>query len=574
MKIGVLSPSSYSEQAGKLIAPSSILVNFNSIDELLNATQDDKVTFSVVPLENLLHGPVTETLDTLTTLHLKSKNPPEIIHSFNLDIEHFLGVPKKFQSIPLNEIKIVYSHPQALSQSEKFLNENLKSASRVSVSSTSIAPKEALNSEIPSAVIASKEALIESDFYIHTKTVPSEYNNKTRFGIISKSKNKAEILNKLSQNNETNNNFISSICIHPGKDRKGLLLEILSLISETHGCNLLSINSRPDKIGEFIFYFEIEGSIEAIKVRNCLEALKNYCSTSQSGSRAQLLNFGSYRREAFQKPLIQNICIVGAKGEMGKWLVSFFKNAGFNILEIDLNSNLEEKKQIKNSDTIIFSVPMRNIESSARELKEFIEEGSLIVENCSVKSHGLSKLKEIFPNSNPNNNYEVLGIHTMFGPDISSLKGNNIIITKTPSSSERAKALEDIFYKYGANLHHASIEEHDKTTAFLQALCQFFALGLADVMHSIDDKTLNNLKYFLTPNSERSLTSVSRVLSQSKELTEDLQTENPYSKEIRELFINNLSSINKSLTEKEELNKNTEELHKKLAPYFDEILNK
>jgi prephenate dehydratase len=546
-EILVLGPaSSFTEEAARTIAPDIPLAHANTISDILRKISSGEFEFGIVPLENLLHGPVTETLDTLTRTHLHTpEKAPQILYSFCMPIEHYIGVPSQHAATPLQEIREVYSHPQALAQSEAYIQKVLPGARQIPVSSTSIAPLEAAQATHPAAAIASRNALEKASFSIHGITVSRELQNQTRFGIVGLATNKEKISTIIPATESTTWKSVTSICVHPGKDRKGLLLEILNIISEKHECNMLSIHSRPDTEGGFIFYFEIEDELNAPKVSTCISALNEYCKV-QTGSSARLLNFGSYPRTPFKEPLIQSLCIVGAKGKMGTWLSDFFSESGISVLKTDLDSTEKDKKQIAECDAVFLSVPMRNLESAAKEVLKYTTPGTLIVENCSVKTKAIRTLEEIF-----DSRFETLGIHTMFGPDIDSLKGKNIIISRTQNSGEKAVALENLFYKHGAHIHHATPDEHDKTTAYIQALCQFYALGMADVLNKLNNEIGSSLHHFITPNSERALTSVKRVLSQSSLLTTDLQNENPFAREIREGFIQSLSTLNKILPEEE-----------------------
>jgi prephenate dehydratase/prephenate dehydrogenase len=565
-------PNSFSEEAALKVFPDNPFLHLSSIPEVIRSISSGEATFGVVPLENLLHGPVTETLDSLTEAHLpgngKEENAPILFHSFSLAIEHYIGLPSRYADSTLEKIRIVYSHPQALSQSKKFLDTHLPDAERVPLNSTSIAPFHAKESNIPAAAIASKNALLAEGFHILEPTVPPHTQNQTRFGIVGLPKNIDLIKKHVPNFNDPMHPEITSLCIHPGRDRQGILLELLSIISETHLCNLLSIHSRPDSEGGFVFYFEIEGNKNTTKVKNCLKALSEYCRV-QTGNAAKILLFGSYQRPLFKESKLQSICLVGAQGNMGHWLHHFFKEHGFKVLPIDKESTEEEKKKIADCDAVFLSVPMRDLKEISLSLLPYCKKGTLIIENCSVKSLALSTLREVF-----SSDFETIGIHTMFGPEIETLKGKNIIITRTPDSDEKAKALENLFYKHGAHIHHATPEEHDKATAFLQALCQFYALGMAEVLATLHNEIGPDLHHFVTPNSERALTSVSRVLTQSTLLTTDLQNENPFAKKIREEFIQKLTMLHGIFPEAATTQNKINDLNSILGSTLKKILEK
>ncbi|MEI6731416.1 MAG: ACT domain-containing protein, partial [archaeon] len=89
--------------------------------------------------------------------------------------------------------------------------------------------------------------------------------NVTSFILISKTENKLPLAGKAR----------TSILITPDKDKPGLLYEMLSAFKK-NSVNLTKIESIPtgNKIGEYIFYIEIDGSLHEEKVESALDTIK------------------------------------------------------------------------------------------------------------------------------------------------------------------------------------------------------------------------------------------------------------------------------------------------------------
>ena len=140
----------------------------------------------------------------------------------------------------------------------------------------------------------------------------------------------------------------------------------------------------------------------------------------------------------------------------------------------------------KKSDALLLSVPMSKMNAVIDEIANSLRPGMLIVENASIKNSALPLLMEKCPKE-----VELLGIHTMFGDEVGSLSGQNVIITKTERTKDRAASFEDMLYKYGAKLTHATMSEHDRISAYLQSLVHLNLVALADVLQqefsSIDE---------------------------------------------------------------------------------------
>ena len=88
------------------------LVPLPSFTAVVAATAEGEVAFGVLPIESSLTGPVNETHDLLY------ESPLSITGETVLPIRHCLVGPK---DVPLEEIRIVRSHPAALDQCRRLL---------------------------------------------------------------------------------------------------------------------------------------------------------------------------------------------------------------------------------------------------------------------------------------------------------------------------------------------------------------------------------------------------------------------------------------------------------------------
>jgi len=103
----------YSEMATMQYFPSSNIVPMKSLQEVFDAVKQGEVDFGVVPIENSIEGSVNETYDLL--LNSDSLVSGEIYQR----VRHCLIINKGGSS----NIRTVYSHPQALAQCRRYLQE-------------------------------------------------------------------------------------------------------------------------------------------------------------------------------------------------------------------------------------------------------------------------------------------------------------------------------------------------------------------------------------------------------------------------------------------------------------------
>lgn len=255
IKVGFLGPSgTYAEEAASTI--DGELIAFNSIMEVMEAVSKKELDLGVVPIENSIEGPVGLTLDLLAhDYDLKIKR--EII----LPISHKLLLN---QGSSIEDIKIVYSHAQALSQCRKFI-ENM-GAKPVATPSTSGAA-EMVKGKKNAAAIGTQRAAELYGLEIVANDIQDYTENSTRFIVIGQ------------QDNEPTGHDKTSIVFSLNEDRPGGLYDVLGAFCKCN-VNLTKIESRPSKkkLGNYIFFVDFQGHMADKEVKNILNNIKNKIS--------------------------------------------------------------------------------------------------------------------------------------------------------------------------------------------------------------------------------------------------------------------------------------------------------
>lgn len=215
-----------------------------------------RVSYGVVPIENSTDGAVIHTLDLFVD------SPLYICAQILLRIEHCL-----MASVPAEEIKTIYSHPQALGQCNNWLLKNFPDAVRIEVSSTAKAAQIAY--EKASEGAAAIGGSLAAEMYgltLLAESIQDRATNTTRFLVIGEKPCPS------TGNDRTSVLF----AIH---DRPGSLVKALQAFDQFH-INMSKIESRPSKRKdwEYIFYVDLAGHCEDAKVADALEELNKHCS--------------------------------------------------------------------------------------------------------------------------------------------------------------------------------------------------------------------------------------------------------------------------------------------------------
>lgn len=231
----------------------TVLSPYPTIALAAKAVANQEVDLAVVPVENSIEGSVAITLDTLWQLEQL-----KIIQSLVLPISHAL----LSCSLSLQEIKTVYSHPQALGQCQQWLEQFLPSAKLIPTNSTTEA-LQYLTDELTSAAISSPRAAKLYNIPILADHINDYPDNCTRFWV-------------LSLNPTTNGSYLS-LAFSLSKNAPGALVKPLQIFAN-QGINLSKIESRPTKrsLGEYIFFIDIESNICNASLQTVLSELSEY----------------------------------------------------------------------------------------------------------------------------------------------------------------------------------------------------------------------------------------------------------------------------------------------------------
>lgn len=250
-KIGFLGPSgTFTEEAASKLKGE--LVPFDSIMAVLDAVDKGKVDWGVVPIENSIEGAVGMTLDLMAHEYdLKIRNEITLPVSHNLLVNH---------GVEMDNVTIVYSHIQALSQCRKFLD-GLKVVLHATPSTSAAA--ELVQGRIDAASVGTARAASIYGLKVAAKDIQDYENNVTRFVVLDRVDHPRTGRDK------------TSIVFSLKKDKPGGLYDVLGEFAREN-VNLTKVESRPskEKLGSYIFFIDFEGHRDDLVIRNIINIIK------------------------------------------------------------------------------------------------------------------------------------------------------------------------------------------------------------------------------------------------------------------------------------------------------------
>ena len=227
-------------------------IHVDTFRDAMSAIDEGSADFAVLPIENSTAGIVSEIYDLLVEFE------NYIVGEQIIKIEHcLLGVP----GTDISNIKTVYSHPQSLMQSAKYLSDY--DWKQISMQNNAFAAKKvAEDGDSTQAAIASEHAANIYGLEVLKKGVNQSGSNSTRFIIVTNQKIFKKDAGKIS------------ICFELPHE-SGSLYHMLSHFIY-NGLNMTKIESRPieDRNWEYRFFIDFEGNLSDSAVKNALRGLR------------------------------------------------------------------------------------------------------------------------------------------------------------------------------------------------------------------------------------------------------------------------------------------------------------
>ncbi|HEV7919111.1 MAG TPA: prephenate dehydratase [Solirubrobacterales bacterium] len=240
------------------------IVPADSNRDVVLAVENGLADAAFVPIENSVEGAVTETLDAL----VHEAPNTQIVGELVWPVHHCLIAAP---GTTLDSVKTVASHPQALAQSSRFLNEQLASAARVNEASTAEAVRDAVSRGDGYAAIGSSAAADAYSGVVLADAIEDSAGNKTRFVWLAKDNLN---VNWLGTSHDAPHKT-SAVFAGFNDTSPGALVGILSEFAD-RSVNLSKIESRPERtqLGHYLFFVDIDGASSEQSVGDALAAVE------------------------------------------------------------------------------------------------------------------------------------------------------------------------------------------------------------------------------------------------------------------------------------------------------------
>ena len=250
-------PGAYSEEAAAQFFGRGVTTKpHRGLEEVFDGVVSGKVDRAIVPVENSLEGSVNETYDLLRA------TDAYVLGEVNLRVRHCLI---SHHGSTVKQLRIVYSHPQALGQCTRYLKKIGVETVPTYDTAGSVKMLKSMGRKGVGAIASRRAAEIYGAKVI-AEGIEDQTNNYTRFFILSK------------KDHPRTRNDKTSVIFGLKHDPGALYHAIGEFAQRT--INLTKIESRPtrERPWEYNFYLDFEGHRKDAACASALQALKKSAS--------------------------------------------------------------------------------------------------------------------------------------------------------------------------------------------------------------------------------------------------------------------------------------------------------
>ncbi|QBG37173.1 bifunctional chorismate mutase/prephenate dehydrogenase [Litorilituus sediminis] len=167
-------------------------------------------------------------------------------------------------------------------------------------------------------------------------------------------------------------------------------------------------------------------------------------------------------------PECNKVVVVGGKGQLGSVFVDLFTRSGYKVDIIEQQDWPRADEILANASVVIVAVPIRLTSMVIHHLNN-LPKDCILADITSIKESPLYEMKKAHDGP-------VVGLHPMFGPDVTGLI-KQTIITCEGRYPEQYNWLLQQFQVWGAKIYPVQAHEHDEAMAMVQVMRHFSTIA-------------------------------------------------------------------------------------------------
>jgi len=217
-------------------------------------------------------------------------------------------------------------------------------------------------------------------------------------------------------------------------------------------------------------------------------------------------------------PDLPPITIIGGNGQLGRIFVRMFQLSGYQVRILGRNDWDRATELLSDAGLVIVSVPINVTQSMIEKAGPYLNPDCILADFTSIKEAPVQTMLQA--HSGP-----VLGLHPMFGPDISSL-AKQVVAYSDGRMPEKYQWLLEQILIWGAKIVPIDAKEHDRNMMLIQAM-RHFSTFVYGVNLTKENPQLDQLMALSSPIYRLELAMVGRLFAQDPVLYADIIMSSP-----------------------------------------------
>jgi chorismate mutase/prephenate dehydrogenase len=201
----------------------------------------------------------------------------------------------------------------------------------------------------------------------------------------------------------------------------------------------------------------MEAGVSPELIEDILRRLMSDSYISQDASGYQCVNIESGK-----------IVVIGGNGQLGKVFVDLFERSGYQVVVLEQDDWPDSDNILAQAGVVIVAVPIRLTSMIIQKLSR-LPNTCILADVTSVKEMPLYEMLKVHQGP-------VVGLHPMFGPDVSGLI-KQTIITCEGRLPEQYNWLLKQFQVWGAKIYPVDASAHDQAMSMVQVMRHFSTIA-------------------------------------------------------------------------------------------------
>ncbi len=167
-------------------------------------------------------------------------------------------------------------------------------------------------------------------------------------------------------------------------------------------------------------------------------------------------------------PNCKKVVIIGGDGQLGRIFVDLFSRSGYQVQSLEQNDWPNSATILAEASLVIVAVPIRLTSMIIQKLRT-LPKTCILADVTSIKEAPLYEMMKV--HTGP-----VIGLHPMFGPDVTGLVKQTIIACEGRLPQQCHWLLEQ-FQVWGAKIYHVEAHAHDQAMSMVQVMRHFSTIA-------------------------------------------------------------------------------------------------